>query len=226
MDSLEGMRQLKQQGIIVDLIVTDPPYEITNTTPGGKSEFSKSIEGAFKELQEEHLTQGITKEYLDCMVSLQSKINIYIWCNGSQIPFYLDYFVKERKCKFDILLWNKTNAIPTFYNKYLTDKEYVLYFRKGGYCKPNSYEDAKTIYFSPINAKDKKKYGHPTIKPLDFIKRMIRNSSKENEIVLDPFSGSGTTALACKELNRRFIAFEIVEKYYKISLLRLQENDQ
>ena len=49
------------------------------------------------------------------------------------------------------------------------DKEYCLYFRKGGYCKPNNYEDAKTIYLSILNVKDKQKYGHITIKSLPLI---------------------------------------------------------
>lgn len=71
--------------------------------------------------------------------------------------------------------------------------------------KPNSYEDATTIWHRPSNFKDNKKYGHPTIKPLDIISTLVRNSSKEGELVLDPFMGSGTTAVACKMQNRNFI---------------------
>lgn len=225
LDSLIGMRKMVEQGFKVDLILTDPPYDIPNTKAGGHSPLSRSIQGAFDELANEKLTKGITREFLELMSALQDKINIYIWCNGKQIPFYLDYFVKEKKCKYDILVWNKTNAMPCFCNKYLTDKEYVLYFRKGGFCNPCCYEDAKTVYFAPINAKDKKKYGHPTIKPLDFIMRMIKNSSKEGELVLDPFAGSGTTPLAAKLLNRKYIAFEIEKKFYEVCEMRLQEVD-
>lgn len=103
------------------------------------------------------------------------------------------------------------------------DKEYCLYFRKGGYCKPNNYEDAKTIYLSILNVKDKQKYGHITIKSLPLIRKLIRNSSKENEIVLDCFSGSGTTAVASFLENRKFIGFEINKKYYDIALKRISE---
>lgn len=46
--------------------------------------------------------------------------------------------------------------MPTYNNKYLTDKEYCLYFRKGGYCNPQNYYDAKTVWELPINIKDKK----------------------------------------------------------------------
>lgn len=223
LDSFVGMKQMIEQGMKVDLILTDPPYDIPNTKAGGHSPLAKSIQMAFDELANENLTKGITLEFLELMTALQDKINIYIWCNGKQIPFYLDYFVKKIKCKYDILIWNKTNAMPTFCNKYLTDKEYVLYFRKGGFCNPGCYEDAKTVYFAPINAKDKKKYGHPTIKPLNFIMRMIKNSTKEGELVLDPFAGSGTTAVAAKILNRKYIAFEIEKKFYDVGISRLKE---
>lgn len=136
----------------------------------------------------------------------------------------IKYFVEEIGCAFDILCWNKTNAMPLFNNKYLTDKEYCLYFRKGGYCQPVSYESAKTVFNLPINYKDKKMYGHPTIKPLSIIKTMIQNSSKEKDIVLDCFMGSGTTGVACKELKRDFIGIEIDKTYFEIAQKRIFEN--
>ena len=110
-------------------------------------------------------------------------------------------------------------------NKYLTDKEYCLYFRKNGYCNPQSYEQAKTVYFQPINIADKQIFAHTTIKPINIIKNLIRNSSKENDIVLDCFMGSGTTAVACKETNRQFIGFEIEEKWVNVANDRLNKVD-
>lgn len=71
------------------------------------------------------------------------------------------------------------------------------------------------------NVQDKKKYNHPTIKPLSIIRTLIKNSSNENDIVLDCFSGSGTTCVACKELNRQFIGIEINPEYHRISMDRL-----
>lgn len=73
-----------------------------------------------------------------------------------------------------------------------------------------------------LNTKDKGVWEHPTIKPLGIVKNLIFNSSKEGDIVLDCFSGSGTTAIAAHLLNRKFIAIEIDEKYHKLSLLRLE----
>ena len=72
-----------------------------------------------------------------------------------------------------------------------------------------------------MNKKDKEKYKHPTIKPLPLIKKLIINSSNKGDIVLDCFSGSGTTCAAAKELERQFIGIEIDPEYHKISIDRL-----
>lgn len=135
------------------------------------------------------------------------------------------FFVKEKECKFDILIWNKSNPLPTYNNKYLTDKEYCLYFRKGGYCNPQNYNDAKTVFFQQINIKDKTVYKHPTIKPLSIIETLIRNSSREGDTILDPFLGSGTTAVASKKLNRHYIGFEINTDFYKIAQERISKTN-
>ena len=67
----------------------------------------------------------------------------------------------------------------------------------------------------------KAKYKHPTIKPLELVKKHILHTTNENDIVLDAFLGSGTTAKACQETNRQYIGFEINEEYYKIAVDRL-----
>ena len=99
----------------------------------------------------------------------------------------------------------------------------IVYFRKNGYCQPKNYEDAKTVYYSTINIKDKKLYGHPTIKPVELIRKIIRNSSKENDLVLDCFLGSGTTAVASILENRNYIGYEINKKYYEIAKKRISD---
>jgi DNA modification methylase len=75
------------------------------------------------------------------------------------------------------------------------------------------------------NTHELNKIGHTTPKPLSLIKKIIRASSKEGQIVLDCFMGSGTTALACKELNRRYIGFEINPQYIDICNKRLSQNN-
>lgn len=222
-DSYKAIKELPDR--CIDLIVTDPPYLIENTNAGGNSKLAKSIQLMNNELAEGVLTEGVNIEILEEFVRVLKTINIYIWCNHKQIPMYLDFFVNKHKCAFDIIIWNKTNAMPLFNNKYLTDKEYCLYFRKNGYCNPESYEDAKTVYYQPINVADKEKFNHPTIKPINIIKTIIKNSSKQNDIIADFFMGSGTTCVASKELDRQYIGFEIEEKWYNIAKDRLNNID-
>lgn len=220
-DCLEGLKALKSGS--VDLIVTDPPYLIKDTHAGGNTRLARTIQPVNDALRDNGLNVGLEPAILPEMVRVLKTINIYIWCNKAQIPEYLNFFVGELKCSFDILVWIKTNSPPTYNNKYLSDKEYCLYFRKGGYCQPTSYEMAKTAYFQPTNVKDKKEYPHPTIKPLNIMKTIIENSSKPGEIVLDPYLGSGTTAVACMELGRKYIGYEINEKYFDTAQRRIKD---
>lgn len=129
-DCLELFKQIPDKSI--DLIVTDPPYQIDNTKAGGNSALAKSIQGMNDELAGANICNGFNKAILTEMTRVMKNINCYIWCNHKQIPMYLDYFVKGLGCAFDILVWVKSNATPLFNNKYLTDKEYCLYFRRGG----------------------------------------------------------------------------------------------
>ena len=129
-DCLELLAQIPDNS--VDLIVTDPPYQIDNTKAGGKSALAKSIQSMNNELKAANICDGFNKSVLDQMVRVMKNINVYIWCNAKQIPMYLKYFVEGLGCAFDVLVWVKTNAAPLFNNKYLTDKEYCLYFRRGG----------------------------------------------------------------------------------------------
>lgn len=222
-DSYEILKKLKDKTI--DLIVTDPPYDIEATNGGGSINKIKKLNKSLNDLVEADITEGYDIEkYGEEFIRIMKEPNIYIWCNKKQIPDYFNFYVNKHKCIFDILVWQKVNALPTYSNKYLSDCEYLLYFRKGkGKCFPQSYEDAKTVYQAPINIKDKKLYGHPTIKPLDLTEKIIRNSSKEGQMVLDPFMGSGTTGVACKRLNRNFIGIEISEKYYEVAKKRIGE---
>lgn len=221
MDCLEGMKLIPDKS--VDLIVTDPPYLINGMHEYKENKQGKLVIKYYQTLLEQNLTDGYDIAILDEMYRVMKVPNIYIWCNSSQIPMYVKYFVLERNCKMDILIWHKTNALPYYNNKWLSDKEYCLYFRQGGYCNPSGYAEAKTVWDLPINAKDKKLYGHPTIKPLCIIENIVRNSSKEGNVVLDAFMGSGTTAVACIRNNRKYIGFEKNEEYFKIAKNRINE---
>lgn len=208
----------------VDLIVTDPPYDIKNTISGSKSNLGKSLQAQHDQLTRDNITGSIDYAKVCAeMVRVCKKINIYIWCNKAQIPYYLKEFYTDRGCSFDIIKWVKTNPMPAYCNKYMTDTEYCLYFRKGGYCMPENSLDASTLYSAPINQADKKKYKHPTIKPIDILQRLIRNSSKVGDLVFDPFSGSGSTGVAALIENRRFAGCELLSEYADIARYRMNE---
>jgi site-specific DNA-methyltransferase (adenine-specific) len=224
-DCLVGLKSIPDN--FIDLVIIDPPYDIC--TKGGKkgnTRIANNIKLLEKELIDNNLVNAFDYSVLDELVRVMKNINIYIFCNGRQIPKYLKYFVDKLECKFDILIWVKSNPMPLYSNKYLGDKEYCLYFRKNGYCQPNNYEDARTVYISSSNIKDKKLYEHPTIKPVELIRKLIRNSSKENDIVLDCFLGSGTTACASILEKRNYIGYEINKKYYDIANKRINETKE
>lgn len=222
-DSKELLKNIDSK--TVDLVVIDPPYKLSKSLSTSNSAFTRQIKKYNSELIKDNLVDDYDKAILDELIRVMKKINIYIWCNIAQIPFYIDYFVNKLGCKMEVLVWHKTNAIPLFSNKYLNDKEYCLYFRKSGHCSPISYDDAKTVYCLPTNVKDKKKWEHPTIKPLSIIRKIIRNSSNKGDLVLDCFLGSGTTAVACILESRNYIGIENNLKYFDIANKRINSDD-
>lgn len=209
----------------VDLIVTDPPYQIdglhkdTGILKGRKNSHNS-------QLRDNNLGDGIDLKILDEFVRVMKKINIYLWCNKEQIYDYLTYFVKEKKCNFEIIVWAKPNPAPFTNGHYLKDKEYCLFFWEKGVKLGGDYHSLKTYYVKGTNTDDKDNYLHPTIKPIDIIENLIKNSTGGGALVLDPFLGSGTTALAAKHLGLNYIGFEINERFYKIAKDRLQGINQ
>lgn len=106
---------------------------------------------------------------------------------------------------------------------YMSQFEYILFFRKGKGKKINNCGTSDILSVKNIKSKDNEgKNLHDTEKPVDLIKILIENSSNENEIVLDPFMGIGSTGVACKNLNRNFIGIEIDEKYFNIAKERIE----
>lgn len=222
-DCEQVLQQLVDENVKVDAIITDPPYEISSISGGGIVNTVKSFNKSLKQLEDDNIINGYDIEkFGELAINVMNEINIYFWCNKKQIPDYFNFWVDKHKCVFDILSWHKTNALPTYSNKYLSDTEYLLYFRKGkGKCFPQTYEDAKTYFLRPINATDKKQYKHPTIKPLEITETIIKNSTKEGQTVLDPFMGSGTTGAACRNLKRNFVGVELNTEYFNIAKERI-----
>ena len=233
----------------IDLVIIDPPYEYTtggcgkNQTGEYKALFDRknknradlkkftdkglNIEqaGVWNRKEEsrneiKNISSGFKYELLEQLDKAMKKINIYIWCSKHQVQPLLKHYL-DKNCNIEILTWHKTNPLPTMNNTYANDTEYCIFAREKGVELFGTYETKRKYYVTNINQYDKQLYKHPTIKPIEIIKNLIINSSKENDIVLDCFCGSGTTCVACKETGRRYIGMEIDPEYHKIAVDRL-----
>ncbi len=180
-DCLEGMRQLPDG--CVDLVITDPPYLIGNQGGGFWSKAAEgnhyNARGTRKGMEKlSDIKDGFDDAILDELCRVMKKINLYVFCSQKQIQRYLDYFVNKRGCNWNLISWHKTNPIPACGNKYLSDTEYILFFREKGVKIYGSYETKRTFYVTLRNQEDNVRYNHPTVKPLNIIRNLIINSSQ------------------------------------------------
>lgn len=213
-DCLSLMKKLPDNSI--DLVVTDPPYDV-HAGKGGGAFGNRS---SFKEI--DFMSNGFDKSILDELIRVMKKINIYIFCSQKQIPLLINYFAVENKCNWNLLTWHKTNPVPACKNKYLSDTEFIFFAREKGVPILGEYRTKKTYYVTPLNTKEKKLYNHPTVKPQEILQNLIVNSSNENDIVLDPFMGSGSTGVAALNNKRRFIGIELNKEYVKTATDRIE----
>ncbi len=202
----------------IDLIVTDPPY-VLNMNGGGSTRLSLNKRAQKKQLAE--MIDGIDNEILDELCRVLKKINIYMFCSKSQLRQFIEYF-EDKGCFWNLITWHKDNAIPACNNTFVSDVEYVFFAREKGVPL---YGDCKTktqCYTTHIVQKEKALYKHPTIKPVFMLENFILNSSKEDDMILDPFMGSGSTGVAAVDTKRNFLGFEINKDYYDTAYSRIK----
>jgi len=225
-DCLEIMKTIPDKSI--DLVLTDPPYGITDCI------------------------WDIIKDFMGDLIRVSNeKTSILVF---SRNPYTADLIYKNKVIYKHSWVWNKkiSGGFATAKYRPLQITEDINVFcktspnyypimtpqkkRKAGGCKKvnqiqsglkvgySYYRDTKyptnILEFGNTNRRNSL---HPTQKPLELIKYLIKTYSKENDIVLDPFMGSGTTGVACKELGRRFIGIEINEKYFEIAKRRINQ---
>ncbi len=214
MDCMEGIKLLDDNSI--DLVVIDPPYKLNLNKVKNTTTFNNYA----NELLD--LKDGFDLKVLDLLIQKMKKINIYIYCSKRQVKELLDYFM-SKGCNYELLTWHKMNPSPLTNNNYLPDTEYIVFARERGVKLNGNYHTKRKYYISGTNQVDKKKYKHPTIKPLPLIENHIENSSNPNDVILDCFAGSGTTLVGAINKGRRFIGFEINKEYYEIAEKRIEE---
>ena len=217
-DAIEFMKTLENES--VDLIVTDPPYKVTSRgnagSSGGMMQTKLSMQGKIFKHNDIKPIEYIPEFYR----LLKDGSHCYIMTNHINLQEMLN---TATECGFHFiksLIWNKGNKIMGQF--YMSQFEYILFFRKGKGKKINKCGTADIL--NVPNKKTKGKDGkniHDTEKPVELMKILIKNSSQEGELVLDPFIGVGAVGIACKELNRDYIGIELDENYYNIACNRI-----
>jgi DNA modification methylase len=218
-DSYELIKQIEDNSI--DCIYTDVPYLYT-FGGAGLNDFGQRLQKRKDQMNKINIRDGFDFSILKEFMRISKVTNMFIWCSQLQIRDILNLMYEyDKTLRVDILTWNKLNPPPMTNQKWLTDIEYCLYFRGKKMPFNDGYNLKSKWFTSSINKKDKDLYNHPTIKPLDLVKRHLLHTTQPDDLILDCFSGSGTTCVAAKELGRHYIGIEIDPTYHKISVDRL-----
>lgn len=210
MDCLDLMREMEKQGIVADWLIADPPYGI------GIEKMSFTQSGAVKcgnalAKRRDYSKTGwwdsakIGKEYFDLMFKVSK----------NQIIFGGNYYTDILPPTKSWIVWDK-RCEDKLRNDY-ADCELA-------WCSQGQARVFHYLYNGMIQGdmKNKDERFHPTQKPTQIICQLLNYYTKENDLILDPFMGSFTTAVACHKLGRRFIGAELDEEYYKLGSERLE----
>ena len=218
-DCLEGMKRIPDGS--VDLIATDVPYRITSRgnagSSGGMMQKDLSMKGKIFEDNDIKIEEYLPEFYR----ILKEKSHCYIMCNHINLTHFLKVIDESNFHFIKCLVWVKDNKIMGSF--YMNQFEYIIMLRKGGAKIVNNCGISDVLMFA--NKKDKDKNGqnlHDSQKPVGLFQTLISQSSKKSETILDPFMGSGTTAIACIREKRNFIGFELNKEYYDKACKRIQ----
>lgn len=222
-DAMELVDKFIENNIKVNHIITDPPYSISK-----KNNF-----GTLKKPR-----HGIDFGEWDKNFDLFSWIPKYekiLDKNGSMIVFcsyrYISFIIKTmEECGLevkDIIVWKKSNPMPrNIDRRYVQDMEFAIWAVKKGskwvFNKLAGHKYMRSLYETSI-VSGSEKVGHPTQKSLKLMKDLISVHTNENDIILDPFMGSGSTGVAALSLKRNFIGFEISQDYIDLTLNRINK---
>jgi DNA modification methylase len=217
----------------IDLVVTDPPYW-HKKSPGKPYSQRKAYntESKFANSKIFHADSDMMKKMSDFdgnevetmmgeIKRVMKKMNAYIFCNDTLLPYY-GMWAEKNNYHFSVLIWEKPLSIINK-NRFSQHVEYIVRIYEYGTAL-NKIEDENNLYskvkrYSQIRGNSKL---HPTQKPVELIQEILKVSSNEGDTVLDLFAGSFSTGVACKEMKRNCLGFEIDEKNYNISINRIE----
>ena len=231
-DCLEIMKQLIEQKVKVDAVITDPPYGMTACKWDNVVSFDK-MWGLLKQIRKDDSNIVIfSKQPFTTMLNY-SNIDEYryelIWkkqqatnpmCAKKRImPIHenISIFYKN------LAIYNPQMRMGfNNYSSFNNDAKQIgeIYGLKSKHrdCKDGSRYPISVLEFNNVRNGD-----HPTQKPNDLLEYLIKTYTNENDIILDPFMGSGTTGVACKKLNRNFIGIELDKTYFEIAKDRIEK---
>ncbi len=228
-DCIQILKEVEKDSI--DLVFADPPYFLSN---GGVSYSCGKVvsvnKGEWDKSNKEDARIFTRKWLIECKRVLKNDGSI--WISGTHHNIFdVGYVLNDLDFKIiNFITWNKNDPPPLIYkNKFRFSAEYIIWAKKG-YKHTFNYDEMFKIENKEMNdvwvmnavSMTEKKHGkHPTQKPINLLKRIILASSNEGDIVLDPFMGSGTTCVAAKMLNRKFIGIEKEKEFYELAIRRI-----
>lgn len=227
----ESMNALLQ-GEGVRVVVTDPPYNVEvagHITGSGKHDEFVMASG---EMTDDEFTQFLTKVLLRSGENLVDGGLCYFCMDWRHTPHTLAAAAAAKMELLNLIVWDKTSGgMGSFYR---SRHELVFLFRKSGASHLNRVELGKhgrnrtnVWTYEGVNGfgakKAKAREMHPTVKPMAMIRDAILDSSAAEDVVLDLFSGSGTTILAAEASRRRGRATELDPRYVDVGVIRWQD---
>ncbi len=233
-ECLKGMEDIESKS--VDLIMTDPPYfvealkeDLSEQTIRGSSKnaiFYNKFDH-FKDVYE--YKYFITQVLQGFKRILKDKGQVYMFFSYHHIDWCIPLIKKLGFRYYKPLIWYKPDTMGIFPNQYGCNYENILWFRNNNqYGKVKlkigcSQRDVFTHYSTNINYRKECGF-HPTPKPIKIIRQLITNATDEGDLVFDGFMGSGTTAVAAKQIKRNYIGFEINPEYIYTTNERLKQS--
>jgi DNA modification methylase len=220
LDASQLLEELIQNNTVVDHIITDPPYNIS------KQDNFVSMASRREGLSFGHWDRECDYTWIkDYKRVLSSNGSLVVFCSYRSISYLIDEIEKAGLVMKDVLIWKKTNPMPrNTSRRYVQDTEYAVWAvnnkAKWVFNKPEDKAYLRAMYETPKVSGNERTF-HPTQKSLKLLKDIISVHTNENELILDPFMGSGTTGVAAKSLNRRFIGCDIQKEFFDLSLDRI-----
>ena len=212
MDCIEGLKSMPDNS--VDVVISDPPYGISrDLNVKGKRLGTTAIldfnYGKWDKFDKEWFELALKK----------TRGWIFTFCAKKDVGLFWADLEKHNFKAIDVMVWQKPDPIPlNAKSKFLNAWEAIVIGKKASGKWRSTYQHN----IIKIQAPKGKSRIHPTQKPVELIKQLIELTTDPGDLVLDPFMGSGTTAVAAKESGRDYIGFEVSKKYWKDASKRVK----